>query len=276
MKNSQTVLSSLAERFEDTSGLIEITNPTISTMANRGSCRKFLAQQVDGELLTTLCAVALGSPTKSDLQQRDIIILQDDKQKKRITQLFAHDSWIAEAPQLLIFCGNNRRQRQISEWRNKPFVNDHLDAFFNASVDAAIALSAFVIAAESVGLGCCPISAIRNYAGTVSDILELPDHVFPVAGLALGWPHEASKISMRLPLSVTVHRNTFSQRDIQHQVDQYDQRRASLQPYEHQRYPDQFESVERYGWSEDKARQYARPERRDFGEFIRRKGFNLE
>ncbi len=39
-----------------------------------------------------------------------------------------------------------------------------LDAFFNATVDAGIALSAFSIAAEAVGLGCCPISAVRNEA----------------------------------------------------------------------------------------------------------------
>jgi nitroreductase/FMN reductase [NAD(P)H] len=30
-----------------------------------------------------------------------------------------------------------------------------------------------------------------------------------------------------------------------------------------------------YGWSEDKARQYADPERADFGAFVRRIGFDL-
>ena len=31
-----------------------------------------------------------------------------------------------------------------------------------------------------------------------------------------------------------------------------------------------------YGWSEDKARQYAEPLRADFGAFVRKKGFNLD
>ena len=31
-----------------------------------------------------------------------------------------------------------------------------------------------------------------------------------------------------------------------------------------------------YGWSEDKARQYAVPLRADFGAFVRAKGFNLD
>lgn len=63
-----------------------------------------------------------------------------------------------DLPALLFFCGNNRRQRRIHELRNRPFANDHLDAFFNATVDAAIALSAFVLAAEAEGLGHVPLA----------------------------------------------------------------------------------------------------------------------
>ena len=67
--------------------------------------------------------------------------------------------------------------------RGKPFPNDHLDLFFNATVDAAIVLATFVRAAEAVGLGCCPISVIRDHAPTISDMLALPDKVIPVAGM---------------------------------------------------------------------------------------------
>ena len=47
---------------------------------------------------------------------------------------------------------------------------------------------AFVAAAEAVGLGCCPISVIRNHAEEVGGLLGLPDHLFPVAGLGVGEP----------------------------------------------------------------------------------------
>ena len=81
---------------------------------------------------------------------------------------------------------------------------------------------------------------------------------------------------MRLPLSVTVHRDRYSEADIESTVDSYDMLRRNAQPYGSQRYTEDFGSVEYYGWSEDKARQYARPERQDFGRFIRKKGFNLD
>jgi len=93
--------------------------------------------------------------------------------------------------------------------------------------------------------------------------------------MTLGWPAEPGYVSLRLPLAATVHRDRFDDRAIRAQVDAYDRRRAAVQPYRRQRYADDFADVPFYGWSEDKARQYARPERADFGAFVRAKGFVL-
>jgi nitroreductase/FMN reductase [NAD(P)H] len=244
-------------------------------MAERRSQRAYIHdREVGGELMQLLCAVALAAQTKSDLQQRDIVILEDKARRRLVTSLIG-ESWIDEAPAFLVFCGNNRRQRQVHEWRGRPFVNDHLDAFFNAAVDSSIVLASFVAAAEAAGFGCCPISQIRNHAETVSRILELPPHVFPVAGLTLGWPAEAGAISPRLPLSITVHRDRFDETGIRDRVEDYDRRRAAVQPYARQRYAREYGTAAEYGWSEDKARQYSKPERVDFGAFIRAKGFDL-
>lgn len=249
-------------------------------LAGRGSCRYFEARPVAPELVETLCALALSSPTKSDLQQRDIMIVEDAGIRGRIDALLTTgplaQEWIPGAPALLVFCGNNRRQRQIHAWRGKPFANDHLDAFFNAAVDAGIALTAFVVAAEAAGLGCAPISAIRNHAEEVSELLGLPDHVFPVAGLGFGWPSRRHHVSLRLPLSATVHRDRFGEAGIRETVDGYDRRRHAVAPIRKQRSPDVFGAADFYGWSEDKVRQYATPERAGWGAFVRKKGFRLE
>jgi FMN reductase [NAD(P)H] len=247
----------------------------LTRQADRRSHRRFTKHPVDSSLLQLLCAVALSAPTKSDLQQRDIIILEHAAQRRRVLELIPDNDWAASAPALLVFCGNNRRQRQLHAWRGRTFANDHVDAMFNAAVDAGIALAAFVIAAESVGLGCCPISAIRNHASLVSDALALPDHVFPVAGLGVGWPADEGTMSLRLPLPVTVHRDRFTEDDVRARVEAYDARRAAAQPYARQRYADEYGTADAYGWSEDKARQYSKPERADFGQFLRGKGFRL-
>jgi nitroreductase len=249
-------------------------------LAARGSVRSFTPAPVPFDLLQRLCALALCAPTKSDLQQRDIVIVDDAELRRQIlsplTKGAAAQAWLNDVPALLIFCGNNRRQRLWHQWRGKPFANDHLDAFFNASVDAAIALTAFVLAAEARGLGACPISVIRNRAAAVSDLLGLPQHVFPVAGLGVGWPAVAPKQSMRLPLDVTVHRNGYREDGLCEAIEGYDRRREAAQPYREQRLVEAFGKADAYGWSEDKARQYAEPTRTDFGTFVRGKGFRLD
>jgi nitroreductase/FMN reductase [NAD(P)H] len=249
-------------------------------LATRGVVRYFKPEPVPYDLLHRLCALALCAPTKSDLQQRDIVIIDDAKLKDQIlgplTEGPIGQAWLKNVPALLIFCGNNRRQRLWHQWRGKPFANDHLDAFFNASVDAGIALTALVLAAEAQGLGACPISVIRNRAAAVSELLHLPQHVFPVAGLGVGWPAVAPKQSMRLPLEVTVHRNGYQEGDVRSAIDGYDSRREAAQPYREQRSADIFGTATPYGWSEDKARQYAVSERADFGAYIRARGFRLD
>jgi nitroreductase len=254
--------------------------PLHRQLATRGVVRYFKPEPVPYDLLRRLCALALCAPTKSDLQQRDIVIIDDAKLKDQIlaplTEGPIGQAWLKNVPALLIFCGNNRRQRLWHQWRGKPFANDHLDAFFNASVDAGIALTAFVLAAEAQGLGVCPISVIRNRATAVSELLHLPQHVFPVAGLGVGWPAVAPKQSMRLPLEVTVHRNGYQEGDVRSAIDGYDRRREAAQPYREQRSADVFGTATPYGWSEDKARQYAMSERADFGAYIRARGFRLD
>lgn len=249
--------------------------PFPQQLAARRSHRRFRDEPVDPQLIRSLCALALCAPTKSDLQQRDIVIIEDTGLRAGLNDLITGQGWVARAPSMLVFCGNNRRQRMLHEWRERDFANDHLDAFFNASVDAGIALTAFMMAAESIGLGCCPISAIRNEAARVSELLALPDHVFPVAGLGLGWPSDDGELSLRLPLEVTVHTDRYSESDLRGTVEAYDSRRETHQPYSRQRFVKEYGETEPYGWSEDKARQYSKPERAGFGEFIRAKGFDL-
>jgi len=248
----------------------------LADMADRRVMRRYLDKPVDPALLETLCAVALSAPSKSDLQQADIVIVSDRGQREKLETLLPDNPWVKAAPVFLVFCGNNRRHRLLFEWRGRPFVNDYLDPFFNAAVDTGIVLATFVAAADRAGLGSCPISAIRNHAASVSDILGLPQHVFPVAALGVGWPSFEGVMSPRLGLDTTIHRDRYDERALKDKIATYDQRREAVQPYKTQRYTDKFGQSVPYGWSEDKARQYSVPERADFGAFVRRKGFKLD
>ncbi|PUB09789.1 nitroreductase/FMN reductase [NAD(P)H] [Yoonia sediminilitoris] len=268
----------LAARFSDAPAHVESTahSDLLYSMAARGSCRAFMDKPVPSDWVRTISAIALSAPTKSDLQQSDIIVVESKEMQRRLATLVSGQTWVADAPMIAVICGNNRRQRLLHEWHGVPFANDHLDALFNATGDAAITLGAFVTAAEVLGLGCCPISAVRNKAAAVSDLLDLPDHVFPFAGLAFGFPAQTPTISKRLPLQVTCHVDRYREINLKEAIAQYDEERATSQPYEKQRFPKNFADSDSYSWSEDKVRQYSEPERADFGSYIRSCGFKLD
>lgn len=270
--------SVLKSRFGSAPALSEAPRgvEVLAEMANRRVVRRYSDKPLDPALLDTLCAVALSAPSKSDLQQADIVIVTDKEQREKLQALIPENPWAAAGPALLVFCGNNRRHRLLFDWRGRPFVNDHLDPFFNAAVDAGIVLATFIAAADRVGLGTCPISQIRNQASQVSEVLGLPQHVFPMAGLGVGWPSFEGVMSPRLGLDVSIHRDRYDETGLREKVEAYDRRRNETQPYKTQRFVEKFGEDPSYGWSEDKARQYSVPERADFGAFVRAKGFNLD
>lgn len=252
-------------------------NETVNNILSRRSHRTFTSDVVPQDLLDTLLATAFSAPSKSDLQQVSVIHVQDKSKQQRITNASSVTEWAADAPVFLVWCGDSRRIRKLADWKGHGFANDHLDAFMNAAVDTGICMQTFIIAAESFGLGCCPVSEIRDHIQLLSDELNLPQHVFPVAGLCVGWPKDKPGISMRLPLATTVNVDTYNDDNLIEEVSDYDIRREKVDntPADQQRLVEELGVSANYGWSENRTRQYSRPARDDFGDYIRTQGFNL-
>jgi nitroreductase/FMN reductase [NAD(P)H] len=219
-------------------------------------CRRYRRDAVPEDVVRLLCATALAAPSKSDLQQATIVRLADPAKRAVVCALIPRSPWLAEAPELFIFCADGWRLRRLFARREKEFPNEHLDAFFNATVDAAITLGAFVSAAELAGLGTCPISEVRNHVAKIDRLLELPDWVVPVAGLALGYPESKEPLSARLALSATVHTNRYDRQAVERELDAYDARRGK-------------------DWSGAKVAQYSTVWRADFGAHVGRKKYRL-
>jgi nitroreductase len=249
----------------------------LAQILQRRTHRNYAARPVADELIDLLIAVGLSASAKSDFQQATIIKLKEPQKRKNIAAHFPLMPWIGTSPAFLVFCGDARRLERIGTMRNHPQRNGDLEAFLNASVDAALAMQTFILAAETVGLGCCPISVIRNQMTTVALELALPHGVFPVAGLCVGYPVGTGHISMRLPPSVTVHTDSYDDTGLEREIAGYDRRRAARHatPREQQRNPKKFGYADFYGWSEDKARQAAEPEGASFAEFVRGHGFSF-
>jgi FMN reductase [NAD(P)H] len=249
----------------------------LAGMLSHRTHRRFTDRPVAEETLELILAAGFSAPTKSDLQQASVVLVKEPARRAAIQALIPGMPWIATAPVFMVFCGDSRRIRRICELRGKPFANDHMDAFLNAVSDTAMVLQNAVNAAEVLGLGSCPISHVRNHIDEVGEILELPAHVFPLAGLCIGYPSQAGWVSMRLPLKVTVHTDRYDDCDFIAELDAYDRRRDARFsiPVEKQRQPGRFGCAAFYGWSEDKARQVAERERDSLRGYLERQGFDL-
>ena len=266
--------SELTARFGydfDLGGEVE-ENPWIRQVLLRRTQRRYDARPVPESVVRLILAAAFSASSKSDFQQASVIRVEDRGQRDRLAALIPDMPWIGNAPVFFVFLGDARRLERISK---HPVENGSLEGFFNAAVDAALAMQTCILAAETLGLGTCPISVLRNHVDAVGDILALPDKVFPVAGLCLGYPAQQGFISMRLPPEAAVHRDRYDD-GATAAVDAYDRRRDARHSLkDRQKSPEIFGTAEFYGWSEDKARQAMTPEGAGFAAWLRAHGFDL-
>ena len=245
----------------------------LAALLGRSVTRRYTADPVPDALLDTVLAGAQSAPAKSDLQQYSILVTRDATKIAAVADAIGTMPWIKEAPILLVFCGDIRRGRQVCAHHGRRHANDSVDTFLNATADAALALGFCVMAAEHAGLGTCPISYVRNHLDLIASLFGLPDGVFPVAGLTLGFPAARNATSPRLPPSVVVHRERYDDSGLVPALPAYD----SLRPPGKPRYPEVHgPKPEGCVWSENAARQLSVPERANFRPWLASKGLNLD
>ena len=250
----------------------------VDQIIRRGSIRKFSKKKISDEIFDTLIMSAQSAPTKSNLQQYSILNISDKKIKKEIGKLLGDTSWATEAPLFLLFLADIRRNKIITVSRGYNYENNNMDHFMNAVIDSALSMQTLILAAESWGLGACPISMVRNHMNEIKKICKLPDCVFPIAGLSLGWPNEKKKISLRLPKTLVLHENNYSDKQIIEKVNKYDELvyKDSPIPVSKQRHVKKYGPAKKGLWSENLARQLSVPERLEFKSWLNNNGFDLK
>ncbi len=251
--------------------------PALVPLLDRRVTRRYRPEPVADALLDALLAAAQSAPSKSDLQQYSVVVMRDPERIKRIADWIGTMPWIASAPVFLVWCADMRRGQRLCALHGMPHANNNLDTFLNTAVDCALAMGAFMAAAEAAGLGTCPISYVRSHIEKVTPLLGLPAGVSLVAGLTLGWPDGRRPTSMRLPPGVVVHRERYDDSALEPAVRAYDARRHAREPVSpgSQKNRDVYPPRDGVGWSENVARQLSVPERFGFAAYLKTRGFDL-
>ncbi len=247
--------------------------PGLAAILDRRVTRRYRPDPIPEALLDTVLAAASSAPSKSDMQQWSVVVLQDPARIAAIADWIGSMPWIKQAPVFLVFCADVRRGRDICARAGREHANDNMDTLLNATVDAALAMGMTIAAADAAGLGTCPISYVRNHLEKVGPLLGLPKGVFPIAGLTLGFPESRAPTSVRLPPAVTIHRERYDASAEAQALSAYDARREPAKP----RYPEiHGPAPEGCAWTENVARQLSVPERAGFRAWLRARGFALD
>jgi len=102
----------------------------LAPLLDRRSCRRYDETPVPEEMVRLLLAAGLSAPTKSDLQQADVVWVREESLRVDLLDGIPGADWIQRAPVFLVVCGNGARLKSLFE--GEEFPNDHFDALFNA------------------------------------------------------------------------------------------------------------------------------------------------
>ncbi|HET8799553.1 MAG TPA: oxygen-insensitive NADPH nitroreductase [Marinobacter sp.] len=176
-------------------------NPTIDLLTAHRSIRKFRDQPIPRDLFLELIRAGQSAATSSHVQAYSIIHVVNPDNRKALAELAGGQRYIESCSDFLVFCADMKRSTESAERAGAEVVRGMTEQLLVASIDTALMAQNVAIAAESAGLGLCYIGGIRNNPAEVSELLKLPEHVYPVFGMCLGYPDQNPEVKPRLPLA---------------------------------------------------------------------------
>lgn len=234
-------------------------NEIVDFLNSHGSVRQFTSQDISPDDEMTIVTSAVRSPTSSNLHAYSIIRVRDGATKVRLTELTGNQQHVATCPLFLVFCADLYRLSLLAKERGYPFNGEYTESFLVATVDAALAACRALATAQALGMGGVMVGGIRSNPEEVSELLELPELVYPVMGMSLGYPAKPSKTKPRLPIEGLAFSEKYDESRMADAIAAYDDTIDELgylkgREVEKDKYPD-FEG--RYSWSEHSARRMA-------------------
>lgn len=177
--------------------------------SSRATVRKFEKRHISDELLNDIIEKAMRAPTCGNMQLYTVIVTKDEDNKSRLAKFHFNQPASTGCDVILTICADfNRFTRwcEISD-ATPGYANFH--SFICALTDAVIFAQQIVTIAEMEGIGTCYLGTVNYNAAEISEMLELPELVVPVASLALGYPDEAPEEVERLPLEAIMHNERY-------------------------------------------------------------------
>lgn len=181
----------------------------METTKLRRTIRRYQQRDVDEGLLDDLLFVASRVSTMGNMQLYSVVVTRDMEKKTLLSPAHFNQPMVKEAPVVLTFCADFNRFSKWCVQREAQPGYDNFLSFMNAATDTLLLAEKFCSLAEEKGLGICYLGTTIYNAQQIIDALELPELVFPVTTVMVGWPDEYPQQVDRLPLESFVHKENY-------------------------------------------------------------------
>jgi len=172
----------------------------LEAIKGRRSIRSFKSDKVSAQLVEILVDAAQQAPSAGNVQPWEFIIIREPKTKKELVHAALDQTFIAEAPVIIVVCANEKLAAKRYGTRGRTLY---------CVQDTAAAIQNILLAAYSLGLGTCWIGAFDEEE--TREILRIPQDVRPVAIVPVGYPAESPYPRTRRPSSQLVHHERFNE-----------------------------------------------------------------
>jgi len=170
----------------------------LEAIKGRRSIRAFKSKDVRPEIIKELINAARWAPSAGNIQPWEFIIVRKPEIKRRLVEAALDQTFIEEAPVVIVVCANEDRSSQGYGMRGKTLY---------CIQDTAAAIQNIHLVAYSLELGTCWIGAFMEE--DAKKILKIPYGVRPLAIIPVGYPAEAPTPPTRRPINQIVHYETF-------------------------------------------------------------------
>lgn len=188
-------------------------NETIKLLMERGSCRNFSDKNIEPPVLDFILSSGVHAPTGGNLQPYSSIKIEDKDTRQNLAETCGQ-IFMAKAPVHLLFCIDWHRLQRWAELETAPFsATSSFRHFWISFQDVIICAQNICTAADSLGLGSVYIGTAVDYIREIRAMFKLPQGVYPVVLLCLGYPKIKPSVRKKLPPSVIVHNERYNSID---------------------------------------------------------------
>jgi len=174
-------------------------NVVIRTLLDHKSIRKFTDELPSDEVIETVVRAGQQAPFASQFCS---VLLSRNRKR---------NPW--KTPLLFTICVDSHRFELIMAQRKWKLVTNDLTLLFFGIQDAALMAENMVVVGRSLGVGSCFLGSAMYRADKIAEEYNLPERVFPLVQLAMGYPAEDPPPRPRYPIGFTLFEDKYPKLD---------------------------------------------------------------